>query len=101
VDYHPRFYRGKVEDYIRRDGGPYYVHTVTTPSGISGGPLVRVRTGLVHGVLCRSIQLDDGSYVFNQALDVSSFVSDWAVPVLGGLTLRSYAEEHPRRVDVR
>ena len=74
--------------------GPSYVHTADTLSGISGGPVIRIRTGAVHGVQCCG---DRGHGV---ATDVGGFVDSWRIDLLGGETLREHSRRH-REIEIR
>ena len=99
-----RCYTGKIEEWQRDlvpwngPRSPGYRHSVTTPPGFSGGPLIRKRTGLVHGLMAGGFNSFGGPSV---ALDVGAFVSTWKVPMLGDLTLREYASKNPRQIVAR
>lgn len=72
---------------------PCYVHTADTPGGMSGGPLLRKRTNLVHGIISASAA---GGY--GVAIDVRGFIDSWKVPTLQGMTLREWSRCHPELV---
>jgi hypothetical protein len=97
VSFESRCFRGKVEewrpDLVPWNGArsPGYRHSVRTPPGISGGPLIRDRTDLIHGILCGGFAMFDGPYM---ALDAKAFVDTWEVPMLG-MTLRDYSRQQP------
>jgi hypothetical protein len=89
--------KGKIEEY-RAAGcslvkAPCYLHSAETPGGMSGGPLIRTRTKLVHGII------SSGSAAgYGLAIDVRAFVDTWRVPTLNGLTLREWSRTHPELV---
>jgi hypothetical protein len=89
--------RGKIEEYRAAGCGlvkaPCYLHTADTPGGMSGGPLLRGRTNLVHAIVSSGLA---GGY--GVAIDVRAFVDTWRVPTLKGLTLREWSREHPELV---
>jgi len=89
--YWPKRYPGQISEHrpngVTLSKGPSYVHTADTLSGISGGPLIRTRTGAVHGVQCC------GDHGHGVATDIGAIVDSWKVDLLGGETLR----EHSRR----
>ncbi len=100
----PRSYAGRIEEWqpgLIPWSGPKsagYIHSVRTPPGFSGGPLIRKRTGLVHGLMSGGFSSIGGP---DMALDVSAFADDWKVPILGDLTLREYAKKNPRELTLR
>lgn len=69
---------------------PCYVHSAETPGGMSGGPLIRARTRLVHGLVSSGLAAGYGL-----AVDIRSFVDSWRVPTLKGQTLREWSRTHP------
>jgi hypothetical protein len=89
--------RGKVEEYHAAGFGlvktPCYLHSADAPGGMSGGPLIRARTGLVHAIIA-SGSADD----YGLAIDVRAFVDTWRVPTLNGLTLREWSLRHPELI---
>jgi hypothetical protein len=108
-----RHYRGKVDEWglkvvhtWRQDmslaergdrKAPGYLHSSTTPPGMSGGPLICTQTNRVHGIMCGSFATLGGA---NFALDTAAFTDGWRIPFLGEKTLREYARGNPSSQDV-
>lgn len=91
----PRRYDGQIDrwqeklvPWFQAEKADGYVHTVKTPPGFSGGPLIRKRTGLVHGFMAGGWGALGG---LNFAIDASLIACGWKVPILGDITLREYA----------
>jgi hypothetical protein len=92
VKWWPKRYNGRISEHcpngVSLSKGPSYVHTADTLSGISGGPLIRTGTGVVHGVQCC------GERGYGVATDIASIIDSWKIDLLGGETLREHSRRH-------
>jgi hypothetical protein len=110
VSFTHRRYEGKIETWqpgivpwYTAPKANGYQHTIKTPPGFSGGPMIRKKTDLVHGLMTGGFSTFGGP---GFALDASIIADGWKVPMFGDLTLREYAEKNPQegivvRGDVR
>ncbi len=105
LDFNPQPHRGHVVDHIPKApliGGPCYQVSVDPGGGISGSPLIRQRTGCVHGIFNAGIPATEGAGdATGFVTDVGAFVNSWKISLLEDLTLREYARKSPYRIVVR
>ncbi len=102
---HPRPYTGYVIEHLLRGPlipAPCYHVSCDPGRGISGGPLIRKRTGSVHGVFVSGIpNHEEGGTETGFAMDLGPILDEWRIPVLDSLTLREYANLNPTQLSVR
>jgi Trypsin len=88
----PALRKGQILDFeperVGAVRGPAYVHSVYTPGGNSGGPLLNLETSVVHGVLSRGLEPTDIKDAYGIATAVEAFF-DWPLGLTRGATLRS------------
>jgi hypothetical protein len=104
LDMLPRPYTGHVRDHLTKapliSGACYHV-SCDPGGGISGGPLIRKRTMIAHGVFTAGIPNDEeGGEATGFATDLATVLDDWPIPFLDGLSLRAYAHKHPARLSI-
>lgn len=103
LNFSPRQHKFRVDDYLPKGplaNGPCYLLSRDPGGGVSGGPMIRQRTMLVHAVMSNgSTPLEGEPYMI--AVDVRAFVDDWRIPFLGDDTLREHAQKNPRRLTIR
>jgi hypothetical protein len=99
LEYFPRVCHGKITDYhptgVTIGKEPAYTHTADTLSGISGGPLIRTRTKVVHGIT-RS-----GDHGFGVATDVRAILNGWPIKFFGGKSIRQHAHADSGTIALR
>lgn len=105
IELDPKVYRGHVVEYLDRGPGlncPCYHVSFDPGGGISGGPLVRKRTGAVHGIMNAGIPASEvGGAASGFASDLKILLDSWQIGFLGHTSLREYARKNPKELVIR